>query len=120
MEAAKHHYMAEVLGTVPVAVLMNRKVYDGLPAKARAIIDKHSGEPMSRKFGGVHDGIQSAKLAETKASADHAMVYPSKAERAKLDKIMASVIDAWVKDHPNGQALYGALKEELAKIRAAK
>jgi TRAP-type C4-dicarboxylate transport system substrate-binding protein len=120
MEAAKHHYMAEVLGTVPVAVLMNRKVYDGLPGKARAIIDKHSGEPMSRKFGGVHDGIQAAKLAETKAAADHTMVYPSKAERAKLDKTMATVIDTWVKDHPNGRALYGALKEELAKIRAAK
>lgn len=120
MEAAKHHYMAEVLGTVPVAVLMNRKVYDGLPAKAKAIIDKHSGESMSRRFGAVHDGIQAAKLAETKASADHTMVYPPDAERAQLDAIMATVIDTWVKEHPNGQALFAALKEELAKVRAGR
>ena len=120
MEAAKHHYMAAVLGTVPVAVLMNRKVYDGLPAKAKAIIDKHSGEQMSRKFGGVHDGIQSAKLTETKAAADHTMVFPSDAELAQLDAIMATVIETWVKDHPNGRALFTALKEELAKIRAAR
>lgn len=120
MEAAKHHYMAEVLGTVPVAVLMNRKVYDGLPGKAKAIIDKHSGEPMSRKFGAVHDGIQAAKLTETRAATDHTMVVPSDAERAKLDAIMATVIETWVKDHPNGRALFAALKEELAKIRAAR
>jgi len=120
MEAAKHHYMAAVLGTVPVAVLMNRKVYDGLPAKAKAIIDKHSGEQMSRKFGGVHDGIQSAKLTETKAAADHTMVFPSDAELAKLDAIMATVIETWVKDHPNGRALVAALKEELDKIRATR
>ena len=120
MEAAKHHYMAAVLGTVPVAVLMNRKVYDGLPGKAKAIIDKHSGELMSRKFGGVHDGIQGAKLTETKAAADHTMVFPSDAELAKLDAIMATVIDTWVKDHPNGRALVAALKEELDKIRATR
>ena len=120
MEAAKHHYMAAVLGTVPVAVLMNRKVYDGLPAKAKAIIDKHSGEQMSRKFGGVHDGIQGAKLTETKAAADHTMVFPSDAELAKLDAIMATVIETWVKDHPNGRALVAALKEELDKIRATR
>lgn len=120
MEAAKHHYMAEVLGTVPVAVLMNRKVYEGLPAKAKAIIDKHSGEVMSPKFGAVHDGIQSTRLAETKASADHTMVYPSGAERAQLDAIMATVSETWVKDHPNGSALFAALKEELARIRAGR
>jgi TRAP-type C4-dicarboxylate transport system substrate-binding protein len=103
-----------------VAVLMNRKVYDGLPGKAKAIIDKHSGEQMSRKFGGVHDGIQNAKLTETKAAADHTMVFPSDAELAQLDAIMATVIETWVKDHPNGRALFTALKEELAKIRAAR
>lgn len=118
MEAAKHHYMAAVLGTVPVAVLMNRKVYDGLPGKAKAIIDKHSGEQMSRKFGGVHDGIQNAKLTETRAAADHTMVFPSDAELAQLDAIMATVIETWVKDHPNGRSLFAALKEELARVRA--
>jgi TRAP-type C4-dicarboxylate transport system substrate-binding protein len=120
MEVAKHHYMAAVLGTVPVAVLMNRKVYDGLPGKAKAIIDQHSGEVMSHKFGGVHDGIQRAKLAETKAAADHTMVFPSDAELAQLDAIMATVIETWVQDHPNGRALFSALQEELARIRATR
>jgi TRAP-type C4-dicarboxylate transport system substrate-binding protein len=120
IETAKHHYMANVLGTVPVAILMNRKVYEGLPEKARAIIDKHSGEPMSRRFGGVHDGIQKAKHADTVGAADHTMIFPPAAELAKLEKTLAPVTETWVKDHPNGSALATALKEELAKVRAGK
>jgi TRAP-type C4-dicarboxylate transport system substrate-binding protein len=118
IETSKHHYMANVLGTVPVAILMSKKVYDGLPAKARAIIDKHSGEPMSRIFGGVHDGIQKSKHAATVAAADHTMVFPPEAELAQLNKLLASVTESWEKDHPNGRALVAALKEELAKVRA--
>ena len=118
IEAAKHHYMASALGTVPVAVLMNRQVYEKLPANAKAIIDKHSGEPMSRKFGGVHDGIQKTKDEETTKAADHTMVFPPEAELKKLDETLAPVIDKWTKDHPNGEKLVAALKEELAKIRA--
>jgi TRAP-type transport system periplasmic protein len=120
IEAAKHHYMAAALGTVPVAVLMNKKVYDGLPAKAKALIDKHSGEIMSKKFGAVHDGVQAKRLEETKAAADQTMVFPPDAELAKWDKAMAPVIADWVKTHPNGEKLSAALKEELANIRAGK
>jgi TRAP-type transport system periplasmic protein len=119
IETAKHHYMANVLGTVPVAILMSRKIYEGLPDKARAIIDKHSGEPMSRRFGAVHDGIQKAKHAETVGATDHTMVFPPPAELAKLEETLAPVTESWVKEHPNGGALVTALKEELAKVRAS-
>jgi TRAP-type C4-dicarboxylate transport system substrate-binding protein len=119
IETAKHHYMAATMGTVPVAVLMSKKVYDGLPAKAKAIVDKHSGEVMSRKFGAVHDGIQSSRHSMTVANKDHTMVFPSDAELAKLNAILTPVIETWTKEHPNGAALHSALKEELAKIRAS-
>lgn len=118
IEAAKHHYMAAVLGAVPVAVLMSKKVYDGLPDNAKAIINKHSGEPMSKRFGGVHDAIQSGKHTDTTKAAGHTMIDPPADELAKLDATLAPVTNNWVKEHPNGQALFAAVKEELAKIRA--
>jgi TRAP-type C4-dicarboxylate transport system substrate-binding protein len=118
IEAAKHHYMAAALGAVPVAVLMSKKAYDALPAKAKALVDKHSGEPMSRKFGGVHDGIQASKLADTQKATDHTMVFPSEADLKQWDATLAPVVNNWVKENPNGPALLAALKEELAKIRA--
>ena len=120
IEAAKHHYMAAALGTVPVAVLMNRNVYEKLPASAKAIIDKHSGEAMSRRFGVVHDGIQKSKHEETMKAVDHTMVFPPEGELARLDATLQPVIDKWVKDHPNGEKLLAALKEELVQIRAGR
>jgi TRAP-type C4-dicarboxylate transport system substrate-binding protein len=120
IEAAKHHYMTNVLGAVPVAVLMNKKVYDNLPANAKALIDKHSGEPMSRLFGKVHDGVQERRHKETVDNKEHVMVFPTDAELKQWDTLMKPVIDEWVKNHPNGAKLYSAVKEELTKIRAGK
>lgn len=117
IEAAKNHFMA-TMGTVPVAVLMNRKVYDGLSAEARALIDKHSGLPMSRLFGKVHDAVQANGLEKTLADKDQTVVMPTDAQLAEWDKIMAPVIEQWVKDHPNGAELFAALKEELKTVRA--
>ncbi len=50
IEVAKNHYMQR-LGTVPLTVLFNKDKYESLSAEARAIIDKHSGEALSRKLG---------------------------------------------------------------------
>jgi TRAP-type C4-dicarboxylate transport system substrate-binding protein len=118
IEAAKHHYMANILGAVPVAVLMNKKVYDNLPANAKALIDKHSGEQMSKLFGKVHDGVQANRHKETVDNKDNVMVFPSDAELKQWDALMKPVIEEWVKNHPNGTKLHSAVTGELTKIRA--
>ncbi|MBT3550733.1 MAG: TRAP transporter substrate-binding protein [Rhodospirillaceae bacterium] len=119
VEVAKHHYMAR-LGTVPLAVLFNKKKFDGLPANVRAIINKHSGEKFSRKFGDVHFAIQGQKLALTQKRPDHKFVFPSKAALAKWDATLTPVITDWEKKHPKGKMLLGALNKELADYRAGK
>ncbi|MDP6427170.1 MAG: TRAP transporter substrate-binding protein [Rhodospirillales bacterium] len=119
IEVAKHHYMAR-LGTVPLAVLFNKKRFDGLSAKARGIINKHSGEKFSRKFGDVHFAIQGKMLAITQKKADQKFVFPSKADLAKWDDTLRPVIDDWVKKHPKGKMLLAALKKELADYRAGR
>lgn len=119
IETSKHHYMAWT-GTVPIALLMNRKVYDGLSAKARAIVDKHSGEVMSRRYGGSQDQIHVTKDKDTRADSSHVVVDPSDAELAQWKATMESVIGNWVKEHPKGQTLHSALTDELARIRAGR
>lgn len=118
IDAAKNHFMTSA-GTVPVAVLMNKSVYDGLSDEAKAIIDKHSGLPMSERFGKVHDGVQANRRAETEASAEHTIVVPTEAQLQEYDEIVAPVIAKWAEEHPGGEALLSALKEELAAIRAS-
>lgn len=119
IDVAKNHYMAR-LGTVPLAVLMNRKKLESLPANAQEIIRKHSGAPLSRKFGDVHFRIQGEKLAVTKKRAGHNFVFPSKDDLAKWDATLKPVVDNWVNTHPRGKELFTALNEELTKYRAGK
>jgi len=117
IEVAKHHYMQR-LGTVPLSVLMNKDSYNGLSDEAKAIIDKHSGEALSRKFGDVHFAIQGEKLELTKGKAGHTIVMPSDDEVARWDALMKGVNDTWIATHPNGAALHKAAMEELASVRA--
>lgn len=116
-EVAKNHYMQR-LGTVPLSVLFNKESYDALPDEARTIIDKHSGEALSRKFGEVHFAIQGKKLAATQENADHTIVIPTDADVAAWNDLMSGVVAEWVESHPKGQELLAALQSELDKIRA--
>lgn len=82
-----------------------------LPASAKGIIDKHSGEPMSRRFGAVHDGIQKSKHEETVKAADHTMVFPLRAgvvvaARGRLQPQLSRF-----RDRPAGR--YGHLHQAL-------
>ncbi len=117
IEVAKNHYMQR-LGTVPLAVLMNGEKYNSLSDEAKAIIDKHSGEALSRAFGDVHFDIQGKRLETTKANSDHTIVMPSEEDAARWDEVMSGVVEEWVGTHPKGQELYSALQEELESIRS--
>lgn len=116
IEVAKNHYMQR-LGTVPLTVLMNKEKYNSLSAEARALLDKHSGETLSRKFGDVHYAIQGARLEKTQGLSEHTIVNPSDEEVARWNELMNSVVEDWVANHPKGQELFSALNAELEKIR---
>lgn len=117
IEVAKNHYMQR-LGTVPLSVLMNKDSYDGLSDEAKALIDKHSGEGLTRKFGDVHFAIQGARLETTRNNPDHTIVMPSDEDVARWDALMKEVNDEWIASHEKGRELFDAVTEELAKIRA--
>lgn len=113
------HYFG-TLGTVNLAIMMNRKKYEALPAAAKAAIDKHSGEALSVAFGNMSDN-RNAELQKMWAKENKRTVtVPSAAEKAKWDAALAPVIGDWEGKHPKGKALLTALKAELANIRAGK
>lgn len=117
IEVAKNHYMQR-LGTVPLTVLMNGDKYNSLSDEAKAIIDKHSGEALSRAFGDVHYAIQGARLETVQGMDGHTIVNPDEGEVARWNELMDGVTQDWIATHPKGQELFDALQEELAAIRA--
>jgi TRAP-type C4-dicarboxylate transport system substrate-binding protein len=118
-KVAMSHYFGH-LGTVNLAIMMNRKVYEGLPPVAKAALDKNSGEALSVAFGNMSD-TRNAELRGIWAKDKHRTVtIPSAAETKKWNATLAPVVDAWIKKHKNGKRLVTALKTELANIRAGK
>ena len=113
------HYFGR-LGTVPLAVMMNRKVYEKLPAAARAAIDKNSGETLSVAFGNMSDKRNAELRVAWSKEPKRTVTVPGAEEKAKWDKVLAPVIGSWIAKHPNGAALLSALNAELKSIRAGK
>ncbi len=95
---------------------MNKQKYDGLPAQARAAIDKHSGQEFSRKFGIATQaqwqvGHDAVKERLTRLSPD---------EEARWKAAMAPMTQKWPETAPNGQKVLEAFRAEVQAVRATK
>jgi TRAP-type C4-dicarboxylate transport system substrate-binding protein len=118
-KVALSHYFGR-LGTVNLAIVMNRKVYEALPAKARAAIDKYSGEPMSVAFGRMSDDRNAELRKIWSADKARTVTIQDAAEARKWDQALAPVITTWKSEKKNGAALLTALRTEIKNIRAGR
>ncbi len=106
------------LGASPFLLLMNKKKWNGLSAKAKASFNKHGGEKMARaggkNYGAASDGIQT----KNKQALKIAIYVPNQAELAKVKAAaQAKVHQWWIQKTPNGQAIYDKAKEIIAAVR---
>ena len=111
------HYFGR-LGTVNLAIVMNRKVYEGLSAKERAAIDKHSGEAMSVAFGNMSDSRNDQLRQQWSKQGARTVTMQSASDAKAWDKALAPVIADWSGKNAKNKALLGALQTELKNIRA--
>ena len=118
-EVSKYHL--DVFYTVnPAFVFMNKDAYAKLSGKAKAAIDKYSGEAYSRRLGETTDRMDADGREKTRAHAGHAFTTIDAAELARWKKLFAPVIDEWAKSTPDGEKVLAAYRTEIAKIRAEK
>jgi TRAP-type C4-dicarboxylate transport system substrate-binding protein len=99
-------------------VFMNKESYAKLAGKAKEAIDKNSRLALSRGFGEVLDQIAVEQSSTVKAMPGHTIAVLPPAERAKWDKVVTPVIDAWIAETPNGAAIWAAYKKEVEKAKA--
>jgi TRAP-type C4-dicarboxylate transport system substrate-binding protein len=106
------------LGASPFLLLMNKKKWNGLSAKAKASFSKYGGEKMARAGGKNYRAASDSIQAKNKQALKIAKFVPSKAE---LSKVMASaktkVHAWWIKKTPNGQAVYDKALAIIADVR---
>jgi TRAP-type C4-dicarboxylate transport system substrate-binding protein len=112
------HHVATGWHSGYTSVLMNRKVFDGLPAKAKAAIEKHSGEALSRSYGRIFDVLNAEDLEAAQKKPGHEIVALAPEEAARWRQFAAPIIEDWVKATPDGARILAAYRAEVEKVRA--
>ena len=117
-----HYFLEAPLNGGGGMLIMKKEAFDALPAAAKAAMEKHSGEAMSRALGKSNDGevvrvrAQLAALAaQGKIDKPYAL---SPEEFARWKKAAEPVADAWAKAVPNGPAILAAFRAETAALTA--
>ena len=106
------------LGVVPLAVLMNKKKFDALPAASRAAIERNSGDTITKVWINSITAYNAANLEKLKSNPKNKVVFPSQAQLDEAQKLLTPVREEWVAASPRHKELKTALDAELAKVRA--
>lgn len=99
-EVTKYHMVGDAnlpgFGQTPLAILMNKQKYEGLPADLKAVIDKNSGTTLSEMAGRVWDqGNEDAK--KSIATKGNKVLVIKEAVYNGMLKASASVETDWIK-----------------------
>jgi len=118
LDEVTSYHLEVPLGTDDVYVVMNKDFYAKLPAKAKAAVDKTTGEPMVRHMIGVIDGATGFARSTVEKEPGHTIAQLPPDEEARWKAKVAPVIEEWTRDTPDGARVLAAFRSEVAKIRA--
>ena len=113
------HFLGRI-GTVTLGIFMNKAKFDSLPPAAKAAIEKHRGEELSRAFGKMSENRNDELIAEWQKDPKRIVTVLTKEQTADWDKTLAPVVTQWEAKDPRNQALLAALRQDLAASRAGK
>ena len=116
---ATNHYLLGV-GATPLALVMNRKTFDGLPEAAKGLIRKYSGERAAATWIDSFGAAEKQSLDKLKSDPERKVVEPSPSDREAAKRIYRSMIDAWAAKSVHNRQLVTMVETELATIRSAK
>jgi TRAP-type C4-dicarboxylate transport system substrate-binding protein len=111
-----NHYL---LGTsvAPLALVMNRKVFDRLPESTKALIRKYSGEWTADRFAEAYEATGKKVIDEIKADARRTIVMPSAQDQQTAQRAFKAIAQDWATASPHNSELLKLTESSLAKVR---
>ncbi len=113
------HFLGKI-GTVTLGIFMNKAKFESLPAAAKAAIEKHKGEALSRAFGKMSEDRNAELIAEWKKDPKRIVTELTAEQTAAWDKTLLPVIGEWEAKDARNKALLASMRQELAGIRSGK
>lgn len=114
-----HHYFIR-LGAVPLAVVMNRKVFDGLPKAGQDAIRKYDMDYINKLYIDSMLEYDSSLIKKLESDPKRKVVFPDAADQKAAQVAFEPVIKAWTAKSPRNAEVYKALQAELTKERSGK
>ena len=118
VDAATEHLNQIPMGSVSVIFPMNKAKYESLPPKAKAALDKFSGDWFTRMAARTQEQSEAQYMADLKSKAGHTIHTLSDAEIEKWRAALEPVKDEWNKPNAKGVNLYEEVTKILEDIRA--
>ncbi|MEE8333653.1 MAG: TRAP transporter substrate-binding protein [Alphaproteobacteria bacterium] len=115
-EVVKNYIVDLPMGYSPQMIAMNRKVYDGLSAKQRAAIDKHSGLALSLKGAKLYERARMGGIKTVNKRKDTRVTTLTAAEKAAWKARLETIVAKWIKTfEKKGLPYREMLNDYLAK-----
>jgi TRAP-type C4-dicarboxylate transport system substrate-binding protein len=111
-----NHYMLPT-SVAPLALVMNRRVFDQLPDEAKRIIRKYSGEWAAAQFADTYARINREALNQLTADPRRHVVFPSRADAEAARRVFKSVAQEWVGGDVNRRELLQRVEKEPSALR---
>lgn len=116
---ASDHFLLD-LGSAPFALVMNRKIFNGLPSQAQDIIRKYSGEWPIARFLETYEALNSQVMEKLSSNPRRKVTFPSQSDLDTAHLAFQSVVEDWVAKSPHNREQFGIVEAEIAKLRASR
>jgi TRAP-type C4-dicarboxylate transport system substrate-binding protein len=108
-----NHFMID-LGGVPIALVMNRRKFESLPAAAQAVIRKYGGQWLSDYTVKSLTAWDHEVLAALEHDPKRTVVYPSAADEKAIQAAFDDVIREYAGSSDHSRALLARVRAMLA------
>ena len=112
-----HHYFIR-LGIVPLAVVMNRKVFEGLPKAGQDAIRRYDMDYINKLYIDSMLEYDASLVKRLQDDPKRKVVFPDAADQKAAEAAFEPVIQAWTSRSPRHAEVYKALVAEIRKVRA--
>jgi TRAP-type C4-dicarboxylate transport system substrate-binding protein len=112
-----NHYLLRT-GVAPLAVVMNRKKFEGLSKENQNIIRKYSGQWAAQKFVELYGAENKDALTQLRSDPNRKVIIPSQKDSERAQAAFVSVTKDWIAADPVRQQLLMKAEAEVSKIRS--
>ena len=112
------HYLLDI-GVMPLALVMNRKKFEGLPAQAQDVIRKYSGEWPLTRYLQSYGAATNQVMEQLTSNPQRKVIHPSRIDLDQAKAAFTAFVDDWAARSQNNRKQLEIVQTEVAKLRAS-